>query len=122
MRRNVENTNGLGQATHKEILEVRKCLAQIQSKIESLSQKIDSATFQTVMQSADISEFFPVENNEQLENFMDRANPEWPSRRSGFYNLLLSIASDTKKGFARGMIKALFTRPYICTVKWQPTG
>ena len=118
----MENTNGLGQASFKEILEVKKCLEQIKSRIESLSQQIETATFQTVMQSTDISEFFPVENNEQLELFMDRGHPDWPSRRSEFYNLLLSISSNSKKGFARGLIKALFTRPYVSLVKWQPTG
>ena len=122
MRRNLENTNGLAQANHREILLIKTSLAQLHSKIESLSIQVQKATFQSVMQTSDISEFFPVESNDQLEQFMDRNHPEWPSRRAEFYNFLLTVTSKVKKGFARGLIKALFSRTYILTVKWSNTG
>ena len=121
LRRNLENTNALAQATYKEVIEVKNCLAQLEAKLESACSQITKATFQACMQGADISEFFPVENNQQLESFMDRKDPEWPSRRAEFYNFLLTIAS-TKKCFARGMIKALFSRQYISNVKWPSFG
>lgn len=122
MRRNVENTNALSQATYKEVLEVKNRLSGLESKLEEMCTQVHKATFQTCMQGADISEFFPVENNNKLEAFMNRDHPEWPSRKSEFYNFLYTIASTGKKGFARGMIKALFTREYIGTVKWPSFG
>ena len=75
-----------------------------------------------MMNGCDLSEFFPVERNDQLEQFMDRDHPEWCNRKTEFYHFLYTIASDNKRGFARGMIKALFARKYISTVKWPSSG
>lgn len=122
LRRNLENTNGLAQATYREVIEVKKYLENLERKLQSVCTQVAQATFQSCMQSADISEFFPVVDNEHLESFMDRNHPEWPSRRAAFYNLLYTIASNVKRGFARGMIKALFTRDYILSVKWPSFG
>ena len=123
MRRNMENTNSLAQATHSEVLQIKKNIVEILAKLESLALQVHKATFQTLMHgSADISEFFPVERQEQLELFMDRQHPQWESRRMEFYHFLYTIASDIKKGFARGIIKAMFTRQYIASVKWPSFG
>ena len=122
LRRNLENTNGFAQATYKEVLELKATMSRVLSKLEVISEQVHKATFQTVMSGADISEFFPVERSEQLELFMDRSHPEWNSRKAEFYNMLLTIATSVKKGFATGLIRALFTRPYICSVKWPSSG
>lgn len=123
MRRNMENTNSLAQATHSEVLEIKKNQAEIHSKIDSLTELVHKATFKTLMEdSADISEFFPVSRQEQLELFMDRQHPQWESRKMEFFHYLFTIASTIKKGFARGIIKAMFTRQYITSVKWPSYG
>lgn len=122
VRRNMENLHAYSQATHKEVVELREEVTKIYSKIDAVLLQVHRATFQNVMQGADISEFFPVESNEQLEQFMDRSHPEWNSRKTEFYHYLYTIASEIKKGFARGMIKALFSRQYIVAVKWPSTG
>ena len=119
MRRNCENTNDLAQATHKEVVELK---TYVHSKLEAVSLQVQRATFQTVMGGSDVSEFFPVESNDQLDLFMDRMHPEWESRKKEFYNLLFSVATDDKKAFGRGLIKALFARQYICKVKWPSFG
>ena len=74
------------------------------------------------MSGCDISEFFPVETQRQLELFMDRDHPEWEDRKADFFYFLYTIASDTKKGFATGLIKAIFSREYISTSKWPSFG
>lgn len=122
MKKNLENTNAICQATYKEVLEVKNHLSMVESKMEIVSSQVAKATFQACMQGADISEFFPVENNVQLESFMDRDHPEWPSRKMEFYNFLYTVTSNTRKGFSRGLIKALFSRDYISNVKWPSFG
>ena len=122
MRKNLENTNAFAQATHKDVLEIKASLSKIESHLQILSMQVQKATFQKAMMGCDISEFFPVEKKEQLEAFMDRDHPEWEDRKAEFYNYLLSIASDVKKGFATGLIKALFSRQYISTAKWPSFG
>lgn len=123
MRRNHENTYALAHATHKEVVDIRSTILRLESKLDAVANQVHKATFDTVMgQGCDISEFFPVESNEQLNRFMDRENSEWNSRKNEFYHFLYTIASNTKKGFARGMIKALFTRSYIVNIKWPSSG
>ena len=122
LRRNMENTNAFAQATYKEVREIRAILSNMESKLELLAVQVQKATFKSVMQGCDISEFFPVERKEQLELFMNRDHPEWDARKSEFYNYLYTIASSIKKGFARGLIKAIFSRKYISNSKWPTYG
>ena len=118
----MENTNAFAQATHRIVLEIRAILSNLESKLELVSGQVRKATFNNLMQGCDISEFFPVENKEQLELFMDREHPEWNNRKTEFYNFLYTIASNTKRGFARGLIKAIFSRQYILKSKWPSFG
>ena len=122
LRRNMENTNAFAQANYKEIQEIRTILSNMESKLELISLQVQKATFNSLMQGCDISEFFPVEKKEQLQLFMDRNHPDWNSRKTEFYNLLYTAASKIKKGFARGLLKALFSRKYIMTAKWPSFG
>ena len=122
MRRNMENTNGLAQASYKEILELRKHVSSIEARLEVISTQIHNSTFQTLMSGCDLSEFFPVERNEQLEKFMDRQHPDWESRKTEFYHYLYTITTQNRKAFARGLIKAIFSRKYILNAKWPCSG
>ena len=122
LRRNMENTNAFAQANHRLIVEIRALLKQLESKLEVVSDQVRKATFNNLMQRCDISEFFPVETKEKLELFMDREHPEWNNRKTEFHNFLYTIASNVKKGFARGLIKALFSRQYIWKSKWPTFG
>ena len=118
----MENTNAFAQANHREILEIRTILSNMQAKLDLISSQVQKATFNSLMQGSDISEFFPVQTKEQLELFMDRDHPDWNNRKTEFYNLLYTTASHIKKGFARGLIKTLFSRKYISVSKWPTFG
>lgn len=123
LRKNLENTNAFVQASHQEILALKSSLSRIEAKLETISSQVLHATFKTLMgDSSDLSEFFPVQRQEQLELFMDRNHPEWTSRRNEFYHFLFTIIPKTKRGFAKGMLTALFDRKYISSVKWPSSG
>lgn len=122
MRRNNENTYNFIQASHKEILDLKTTVAKLEVQLQNVCLLVQNATFFSVMQGADLSEFFPVRKAEQLKLFMDRDHPDWPSRRTEFYHYLYSCVSDSKKTFTKGLLKALFSREYMWTVKWPSTG
>ena len=122
MRKNMENLYGFAQATYKEVLDLKCQITSISSKLDSVSVQVQRATFNTVLNGCDISDFFPVETNQQLEAFMDREHPQWESRKLEFYHFLYTTASKTKRGFAKGLINALFKRTYISEVKWPSSG
>ena len=118
----MENTNAFAQVTYREVTEIRSILSNMEAKLELISAQVQKATFHSVMKGCDISDFFPVERKEQLELFMDREHSEWNDRKTEFYNYLYTIASSIKKGFARGLLKALFSRKYISEAKWPTFG
>ena len=122
LRKNLENTNSFAQVTYREVMDIKACISRIESNQLSMGTQLQKATFQSAMRGTDISEFFPVDTHGQLEAFMDRDHPEWNSRREEFFNLLYSITTSVKKGFARGLIKALFSRQYISKSKWPSYG
>ena len=122
MRRNMENIHGFAQSNHKNINELKATIQRLESSLEAMGEQLQKATFRTVVSGYDLSEFFPVEKKEQLDLFMDREHPQWEARKSEFYYYLYTIATQNKKAFARGMIKAIFSRSYINKVKWPSTG
>ena len=122
LRRNLENTNGFAQATHSEVMEIKATLYQMASQLDAVCSQVQTATFITNMKGCDISEFFPVEKIQQIELFLDRSHPEWENRKTEFYHFLYTIASKEKRGFGRGLIKALFSRQFLSTAKWPSFG
>lgn len=122
LRKNLENTNGIVQASYSEIVALKASLSKIESRLEEISLQVKKATFITNMSGCDISEFFPVERPDQLERFMNRDHPEWNSRKTEFYNYLLTVVPSSKRGFAKGLLKSLFSRQYISSVKWPSYG
>ena len=117
-RRNHENTNEVVKENHKELTLHKKELKEIRSDVATILELVQKSTYQKLMEGPDISEFFPVEKHHQLVDFMDRSHPEWPARRDAFYMYLFNCVHDSKKAFTKGLLKMLFSRQYMLTVKW----
>lgn len=122
MSRNLENTNGIVKENHSDLQRVKSALAELTSTVDVIAYHVQKNNFREAMGGPDISEFFPVENAKQLDDFMDRTHPEWTGRRDEFYNYLYTCITDSKSSFTKGLFKALFTRSYMNTVKWPSFG
>lgn len=71
----------------------------------------------------DMSEFFPLVNDEALVKFLDCSDPEsWEKRKKGFYHLLYNVVHKTKKRFGCALVNLLFTRDFISEHKWPMSG
>lgn len=103
-----------------------KCNDVFQKKVLGLLNEIKDDmkkySFHMQMDSTDLSEFFPLKNKHDLAKFMDRDHEEWPLRRRGFYHLLFTTVSQTKKKFASGLLHTLFSRNFIKEHKWPYYG
>lgn len=122
MRRNHENTNEVVKNNHSDLQILKAEIKLLHEKLDAISYQVQKATYQQVMNEIDISEFFPIGEAAQLEEFMDRDHPEWPARRREFYNYLYLCVNDNKKVFCKGLLKALFQRHYMRAVKWPKFG
>lgn len=122
MRKNHENTNGIVTSNHYQLKASNEKADKRDSKIDKIYELVKKQSFQADMDAPDIGKFFPVRNQNQLEQFMDRSHPEWDERRKEFYNLLFTCLTDQKNTFSKGLINTIFTREYISLVKWPAAG
>lgn len=122
MRRNHENTNEIVKYNHSDLQMVKENIKALHDKIDDISYHVKRATFQELMNDVDISEFFPIESSKQLEDFMNREHADWPARKREFYNYLYNGLIDDKKAFTKGLLKLLFSREFMFTIKWPTFG
>ena len=122
MRRNDENCYAIIQASYTEIQDLKNGRASLEAKVDVIKHHVLQSRFQKAMSGPDMSEFFPVQKQEQLINFLDRTHPQWEARRDEFYNLLFTIATNNKSCFSKGLFKTLFSRTYIVQSKWPSYG
>lgn len=122
MRRNHENTNGIVSSNHYHLKELKETAAVQGAEIRAIFEHVKKESFQKDMDAPDIGIFFPVKEPKQLELFMDRSHPEWDARRKEFYNMLFTCLTKQKNSFSKGIIGLLFSREYICNVKWPTFG
>lgn len=74
------------------------------------------------MQNVDLSEYFPLESDHQLQRFLDKTDGEWEERKKGFYQLLYNAVTTKKKRFACALLHILFKRDFIKAHKWPMSG
>lgn len=90
--------------------------------VREIKDDMKQFTFHMRMDSVDLSEFFPLNTDDDVKRFMDRDDEEWPLRRRGFYHLLYTTVTTQKKKFASGLLHTLFTRSYIANHRWPYPG
>ena len=122
MRRNDENTNTIIQTSYRDIQDLKSGQARLESKIDIIKHHVLRSTFQKAMGGPDLSEFFPVQRQEQLIRFMDRGHPQWEARKNGFYSLLFTMVTNNQGCFCKGLFKTLFSRSYMVDSKWPSFG
>lgn len=74
-------------------------------------------TFHTKMNTDGVSEFFPANDNETIMKFLEE-DADYKARRHGFYELLKTCMSTTKKKFGDSLINTLFTVHYKSYTRW----
>lgn len=122
VRRNHENTHEIVKENHGEIVSVKREIKELKSEVLDIAFHVKKSTFTQLMSGVDLSEFFPVQKAQQLEDFMDRNHPQWEERKKEFHHFLFNCVTDNKKHFSKGLLKTLFSRQYMMTVKWPSFG
>lgn len=97
-------------------------LKTILCHVSEMRSEIKQFTFHQKMDRVDVSKYFPLEDDEMLEEFMDRNNDGWDQRRRGFNHLLYNTVSRNKKRFSCALLHLLFTREFIRDHKWPMAG
>ena len=88
-------------------------------------QKKDlSYVMQFLRQGTEVSDFYPLDSNEQIDIILDKSDPEFEPRRHGLIELLkTSVSKETDpKKFAHILRKAIFYRKYTAEHKFPPFG
>ena len=94
----------------------------IYGEIKELRSEMKVHNFHMKMRTVDLCEFFPVENDEQIEAFLDRNHDDWISRQNTFHDLLYNCISEYRKKLGGALVHLLFSRQYIREHKWPMSG
>lgn len=122
MRRNMFNTNDIVK-NHLDKLGLNdEHLKTIMSMLNEIKKDIQQFSFHMRMDSIDVSDFFPLKNDDDLKRFMDKNHEEWPLRRRGFYHLLFTTVTKNQKRFGTAMLHTLFSRQFISNHRWPLPG
>ena len=93
-------------------------LESVKSIALEIKDDVKNSMFQIKMEEANITEFFPAQDNDSISRFMEN-NTTFNLRRRGFYNLLKTIAnSGSKKKFSESLLTTLFSLDYKRQKKW----
>lgn len=90
----------------------------ILSLLKEIKDDMKELTYHRKMDSVDLSVFFPVDSDEDLNNFLNRDHEDWAARRKAFYHLMFTTVNNSKDKFACALLHSLFTRNYISTHQW----
>lgn len=70
------------------------------------------------MNTVSVAKKFPVDNQQQLLDFMDDSDGLFQARCNGFYECLFNVRASTKKKFKENLKNALFSPTYTEKHHW----
>ena len=118
MRRNVHANAETGRSSHGKLTTNEVNMNLVIGMLKEIKDDMKQYLFHMRMDCVDVSVFFPLKDDESLRNFMDRDHAEWHLRQKGFYHLLFTTVTKSKKKFSTALLHTLFTRNFIKTHKW----
>lgn len=82
-----------------------------------VKKELSAFSFHMKMQTDDVSQFFPANDNETILKFMNE-DEQFNARRHGFDELLKTTISHTSKKFHEALLNTLFTVHYKSNTRW----
>lgn len=102
---------------HSDDQLIKAGIAELKRHVLEIKEELSTYTFHMKMQTEDMSAYFPANDSDIINKFMEQ-DAGFNARRNGFYELLKTTAAVTKKKFSDALIKALFTIQYKSYTRW----
>ena len=122
MRRNVHGTNDIVRSNHDKLIYNECNMKTLMGMMREIKEDLLKFTFHMRMDYCDVGNFFPLKSDQDLQNFLDRSNPDWLLRMKGFNHLLYTTVTNNKRRFGVALLHTLFTRSYISSHGWPLPG
>lgn len=122
MKRNTQGTYDTVRSVHDKVRRNESDTKMVIDLLREIKSDMRQFTFHMRMDSVDLSEYFPLRNDKDLDRFMNREDEEWPLRRRGFYHLLFNTVTKQKNRFASALLHTLFSRDFIANHRWHFAG
>lgn len=117
VRRNGRGVLDFVKENHYLNKDTKEGVAEILQYMKGVREELQNSLFQFKMEAADVTEYFPTNDNETILRFMEN-DSTFNLRRRGFNNLLKTVATDTKKKFSDALLATLFTLQYKREFRW----
>ena len=98
-------------ATQEKILDQ---LGRIETELKRVAFEVD-------MNRTEIYEFFPLQNNKRLHEFLSVSHGNFKEKRHQFEYMLYNAATKHRSHqtqFGEALKNLLFTREYVCIHRW----
>lgn len=70
------------------------------------------------MDTTTVAKYFPIENQQQIYDFLDESDGCFDRRVQAFFEYLFLVRAETPKQFGEALQLHLFTKEYIKTHHW----
>ena len=118
MKRNVHSTSDTAKACLEKLTCNEYYMKTVMAYLQDIKSEMKQFTYHCKMETVDIAKYFPLDNDEDMAEFMDRDDGQWDLRRKAFYHLLFTTITEKKNKFAGALLTTLFTRNFIKNHKW----
>ena len=105
------------EALFVDIKELKQDVAWFKQDYSDFKDEVRQSLAQTNAMGTYTNDFFPADDNEDLERFMCK-DKNFEKRREALYLLISGCASDDPRKFVDSMITALFSKNYLSTYIW----
>lgn len=121
MNRSIQEAIAYARSIANDTQITRKQNEELLSLVRDQNAKNKKMNSYLMAKVPDMNDYFPLRDSATLDRFLDEWDGLYPLRRSEFYNLLLTCASDKKNLFGTSILNTFFSSEYISSHTW-PTN
>ena len=111
-------TNSIVRSNHQDLQAIKKenkTIIELLNKSRDENRKVNSYLQANI---PDMKSFFPLQDEEMLQRFLDETDGLFPLRRQEFCNMILPCVTDKKNSFGTAILNTFFSKNFIKTHSW----
>lgn len=118
LKLNLQGTNDVVRSNSDKLINNEYNMKTVISLLTDIKSDMKEFTYHMMMDTVDLSMYFPLKSDDDLSKFMNRNDDEWELRKKGFYHLLFTAVTKSRRKFAAALLHALFSREFIKNHRW----
>lgn len=98
MKKNMHSSHDMARFSVQKHKSNEIFLNNIWTEVKEIKADLKQYTFHLKMKCVDISDFFPLESDRKLEEFLDKSHEDWESRKTSFMTFYTMLLVTKRRG------------------------